>query len=218
MQKDNIVSKVAHYLEEDFFYRVSIFRSMAQDSKNAPSKDSASKDNGTEVRVHSFSANEDAVVPSDEEIVSVEHDRQMGITRVVTKRSYDAERSAKEKADAAGPPATPTYPQTAGAVNAPPEPPVTSFAWGSIDTSKVQNAPTVAAMPPTIAAQEADTAQAPRPEALLDEAKANEKLEDKSAAEAASESASPEDSETLKAAKEVAEEKAPSNPDNSSDA
>lgn len=169
-------------------------------------KDSA----GTEVRVFTYTHSEDAVVPDGWDIVTIDHDRQMAVTRVTATRPYDAKRSQEEKDAAAGGPATPSYPQTAGAAPAPAEPPVTSFAWGSIDTSKVQNQETVAQLPASIAAQEAATAQAPAPEALVDEVKANDSsTDDKSNADAQAEGGE-DKSETLEKAAEIAENKADS--------
>jgi hypothetical protein len=195
-QRITIYTELAWLHELDPFKRVSIIQGVA-------SKDSNS---GTEIRTQTFAHAEDVVIPSDEEVINVEYDRQMGVTRVTTSRAYDADRTAKERADRATPPAT-VYPQPAGAVPAPPEPPVTAFAWGSIDTSKVQNQATVAGLAPTIAAQEANTAQAPRPEALLDEVKAHEGVDsDKSYYDAAAEPSNLDDSETLKAAAELGED------------
>lgn len=110
---------------------------------------------GTEIQVLTFTPNEDAVVPDGWEILSVDHDRQMAVTRVTVKRPYDKERSDRERGERAGAPVSPTYPQTAGAVPEPPAPPSTSYAWGSIDTTKVQNIEDVKRLGPTIAEQEA---------------------------------------------------------------
>lgn len=131
---------------------------MAKDtSKDAPKSSASSTDvkSGTEVKTYTFTPSDDAVVPTDEEIVSVDHDRTMGVTRITTKRAYDAERSAEERAAREGPAATPTYPQPAGAVATPPAEPSTSYVWGTLDTTKVQNLEEVKRQGPTIAEQEA---------------------------------------------------------------
>lgn len=111
---------------------------------------------GTEIQTRTYAHGEDVVIPSDEEIVNVEYDRTMAVTRVTTSRSYDEKRTADERAAREGPPATPTYPQPAGAVPEPPAAPSTSFTWGSIDTTKVQNMDDLKRLPPTIAEQEAE--------------------------------------------------------------
>lgn len=117
-------------------------------------KSMASKE-GTEVKVFTYNHSEDAVVPDGWTIESVDHDRQMAVTRVTATRPYDRKRSEKEREEAAGPPATPTYPQPAGAVPEGETPPSNNFAWGSIDTTKVQNLEDLKRLTPTIAAQEA---------------------------------------------------------------
>lgn len=123
----------------------------------------SAKDSGTQIQVRTFTHAEDAVIPADEEIVSVEYDRTMSVTRVTTSRPYDAERSAKEREEATGGSvATPTYPQPAGAVPEGASPPSTSYSWGSIDNTKVQNLEDLKSLPPTIAEQEA--AGKPSPE------------------------------------------------------
>jgi hypothetical protein len=119
-------------------------------AKKADSNSTSNGTSGTEVRVFSFAANEDAVVPDGWEIVSVEYDRQMGLTRVVAKQPYDEQAAEERRAAAAGPAATPTYPQTAGAVTPAAEPPNNSFPWGTIDTTKVQNLETVKSIPNTL--------------------------------------------------------------------
>lgn len=110
---------------------------------------------GTEIRVLTFAPNEDAVVPDGWDILSVDHDRQMAVTRVTVSRPYDKARNDKERADAVGPPAAPSYPQPAGAVPAPPTDPSTSYPWGTLDVTKVQNVEEVKKAGPTIAEQEA---------------------------------------------------------------
>lgn len=132
--------------------QVSIIQSMAKE-KDSARKDASAK-SGTEVRTLTFSANDDVVIPKDEEILNVEHDRQMGVTRVTTKRDYDEKRSADERAAREGPPATPTYPQPAGGIEAPAVDPSTSYVWGTLDTTKVQNVEAVKQAGPTIAEQE----------------------------------------------------------------
>lgn len=125
--------------------RVSIIQSMSKSTKNQ----------GTEIKTLTFTPNEDAVVPDGWDILSVDHDRQMAVTRVTVSRPYSKEQSDAEKAELAGPAATPTYPQTAGAVPTPPVDPSTSYTWGTLDTTKVQNVEDVKRVGPTIAEQEA---------------------------------------------------------------
>lgn len=116
------------------------------------------KNSGTEVRVLTYGASEDAIVPSGWDIVSVEHDRSMAVTRVVVSRPYDEDALAKEKEEAAGDAATATYPQPAGAAPAPATDltaPPTSYTWGTLDTTKVQNLPDLERVGPPLAVQEA---------------------------------------------------------------
>lgn len=128
--------------------RDSIIQSMA----------SKSSKEGTQVKVFTYAANEDAVVPDGWEIVSVEHDRSMAVTRVVAQRPYDKSQADEEREENAPAPASPSYPQTPGAVpvlNTDLTAPPTSYTWGSIDTTKVQNLPDLDKLPPPIAVQEA---------------------------------------------------------------
>lgn len=118
------------------------------------------KDSGTEVRVLTFGASEDAIVPSGWDIVSVEHDRSMAVTRVVVSRPHDPDAAAKEKEEAAADSATatPSYPQASGAAPAPDTDltaPPTSYTWGTLDTTKVQNLPDLDRVGPPLAVQEA---------------------------------------------------------------
>lgn len=145
---------------EEYYSELASLSSAAQLTSNIPLylgvstiKGMAKK--GTEIRVLTFTPNEDSVVPEGWDILSVDHDRQMAVTRVTVSRPYDEERSAKEKQEAVGPPAAPTYPQPAGAVPAPPTDPSTSYTWGSLDVTKVQNIEDVKRVGPTIAEQEA---------------------------------------------------------------
>ena len=118
--------------------RVSNIQSMATARK--------SKSEGTQILVHTFANNEDAVIPDGEEIVSVEYDRTMAVTRVTTSRPYDSEQAQAERDAAAGPGATPAYPQAAGAVSAPTAPPNTSYPWGSFDHTKAAHVEEAAAL------------------------------------------------------------------------
>lgn len=155
MQKVSAYSAYALLKESDCKVAppLSIIESMA--SKDSKSKSSGTSSNdGTQVLVHTFTANEDAVIPNDEEIVHVEHDRQMAVTRVVTKRTYDAKQAQADRDAASGPTATPTYPQTAGGVPEPASDPSTSYPWGTLDTTKVQNLEEVEKAGPTIAERE----------------------------------------------------------------
>lgn len=162
-------------------------------TKSASAPTSASDNSGTELKTFSFIASEDAVVPDGWEIVSVNHDRLQGTTNVVAKRPYDKERAAKERAEVAGDSAvTPTYPQTAGAVNAPAQPPVTSFPWGSIDTSKVQNIDTIKQLPGQPAGEAQpwkDTPAAALPAAAVDSPQAKAEQTHAKPGETAAESA-----------------------------
>lgn len=142
MQNISIRSELAWVPELNSVYRTSIIQSVAKKADSTP--------NGIEVRVFTFAANEDAVVPDGWEIVSVDHDRQMAVTRVVAKQPYDEEAARERREAAAGAGVTPTYPQVAGAVTPAAEPPNNSFPWGTIDTTKVQNLEAVKSIPNTM--------------------------------------------------------------------
>lgn len=103
--------------------------------------------NSNELITRSYPAGESIVIPADEEIVNVSHDRTAGLTTVVTKAAYSEDRAREREEAAAGGVATPQYPQPAGAVSAPAAPPNNHFPWGSIDTTKVQNLEAVKNIP-----------------------------------------------------------------------
>lgn len=120
---------------------------------------------GTQIQVRTYTANEDIVVPDGESIVSVDHDRTMAVTRVVTSRPYDPEQAQADRDAAAGPAASPTYPQPTGGLPERAPDPSTSYEWGTIDVTKVQNVEAVKNAGPTIAEQEA----ASKPQAEKDQ-------------------------------------------------
>jgi hypothetical protein len=145
MQNISTYSELALLSEVDSRKRVSIIQPMAKKDSNA----------GTQIQVRTYTANEDIVVPDDESIVSVDHDRSMAVTRVVTSRPYDAEQAQADRDAAAGPSASPTYPQPTGGVPERASDPSTSYEWGTLDVTKVQNVEAVKNAGPTIAEKEA---------------------------------------------------------------
>src|SRR4051812_36924282 len=106
-QKSTLIpalAELARELNEAFYKRYheeQIFvASLSETHRVSTITEVASKDSnsGTEIRTQTFAHAEDVVIPSDEEVINVEYDRQMGVTRVTTSRAYDADRTAKERA------------------------------------------------------------------------------------------------------------------------